>query len=357
MDAAQAKRTARDWIEASLPQWPGVRGAHLVGGITSMPDDAPFPPHKDVDVHLVFAEGSPALDAAGPFLNVLEVVHGGLTIEAGVKSLAEYRSAEAVLANPEIAHHLTVDSLLYDPDGLLRDLQDEVRRGYPGRRWVLARLEHERNGLAGALALRPLAAAGWGASGEVNILGYTATFVAAALDVAMLNPPRMGGRTYLRLRENLAAHDRLDLHEEVLALQGVRHVGPERVERLLQEGGEAFDLAVEVKRSPHPFQHKLHRHLRPYFVDTCRGMLNEGYHREALCWVIPFHLASTDVILADGPEAEKPRFADRQVGLLKELGLDTAAARAARFEQANRLYDQIFALAHEIVANHPGVVD
>ena len=220
MDAAQAKRTARDWIEASLWQWPGLRGAHLVGGITSMPDDAPFPPYKDVDVHLVFAEGSPALDIAGPFLNVLEVVHGGLTIEAGIKSLAEYRSADAVLANPEIAHHLTVESLLYDPDGLLRDLQAEVRRGYPRRRWVLARLEHERNGLAGALALRPLAAAGWGASGEVNLLGYTATFVAAALDVATLNPPRMGGRTYLRLRENLAAHDRLDLHEEVLALQG-----------------------------------------------------------------------------------------------------------------------------------------
>src|SRR3712207_3899067 len=31
MDAAQAKQTAREWIDSSLRQWPGVRGAHLVG--------------------------------------------------------------------------------------------------------------------------------------------------------------------------------------------------------------------------------------------------------------------------------------------------------------------------------------
>ena len=171
MNAKQAKQAAQAWVDANLRQWPGLRAAHLVGGITTMPDDASFPTHKDVDVHLIFDEGSPALQPEGPFSGILAAHHGGVAIEAGIKSATEYGSPEAVLSNPEIAHHLTLDSVLYDPDGLLRALREPVRRDYPRRRWVLARVEHERNGLAGALALRPVVREAYGASGEVNILG------------------------------------------------------------------------------------------------------------------------------------------------------------------------------------------
>jgi hypothetical protein len=357
MDVARAKQTAREWVEASRGQWPGLRAAHFVGGITSLPDNAAFPAYKDVDLHLVFDEGSPALRAEGPFLNVLEVSYGGLSIEAGVKSVAEYRSADVVLCNPEIAHHLTVDSLLYDPSGLLRGLQEGVRRDYPRRRWVLARVDFERHGLDGAFGLRPMAAARYGASGEVNMLGYATTYLTAVLYVATLNPPRMGSRMLLRIREVLAAFDRLDLYDELLAILGLRDVGPDRVEQLLREGIEAFDLAVAVRKTPHPAQHKLHRHLRPYFVESCRSMLDEGYHREALCWLILFYLSATDVILVDGPEAEKPKFAAYQAGFLSTLGMEAAETRAARYEQADRLSDRFFALAEAIVASHPFVVD
>ena len=118
-----------------------------------MADDAPFPADKDVDLHLVFAEGSPLLAPDGPFGGILESVHHGVPLEAGVKSIADYRSAEAVLANPEIAHHLLGEAILHDPTDLLAGLRREVRRGYPNRRWVRARLDHERSGLAGAFAL------------------------------------------------------------------------------------------------------------------------------------------------------------------------------------------------------------
>ncbi len=357
MDARQARDVAREWVAVNLDQWPGLRAAHLVGGLTTMPDDAPFPSHKDVDVHLVFDEDSPALLPAGPFPPILEVSAGGLAIEAGLKSVAEYRSAAAVLANPEIAYHLTVDSLLHDPSGLLRDLRDEVVRDYPRRRWVHARIDHERAGLADALALRPMVAAAWGASGEALILGYSATFVAAALNVATLAPPRMGGRMLVHLREVLAAQDRLDLHEEMLAVQGVQYVTPALVERTLGEAAETFDLAVAVRRTPHPFQHKLHRHLRPYFVESARGMLRDGFHREAMAWVVAFAVGTTDVVLADGPEEVKPELARRRATLLGELGLVDDADRTAAFARAERLYDRAFALAREMVDRHPGTID
>jgi hypothetical protein len=358
MNVQQAKATARAWVEASADDWPGLRAAHLVGGITSQPHEVPFPMTKDVDLHLIVDEASVALERDGPGPNILEISYGGLAIEAGVKSLADYASAEAVLGNPEIAFHLTVDSILYDPSGSLQALQEPVRRNYPRRRWVLARLEHERLGFAGALELLRSVSATWGASGEVNIFGYTTTFLAAALAVARLCPPRLGGGTLIHLREHLAAQDRLDLHEEILTLLGVASISPRQAMRVLEEGAEAFNLALELRQKPHPFvpgEHKLFPHLRPYVIDGSRDMIEAGYHREAMPWIAALSLATTDLILYAGPEEVRAKFAARRAALLRELGFDHDA-KPARREQMRALSDRVFTLAEEIVATHPAIV-
>lgn len=357
MNVREAKSAAVSWFEANARDLPGLRAAHFTGGVSAMADDAPFPVSKDIDLHLIFAEGSPALESDGPFAHIVEASHGGVSIEAGLKSVAEYHSAEAVLANPEIAHHLLVDSTVHDPSGLLANLRDPVRRGFARRRWVCARLDHERRGQAGAFAMLPTLRQTHGASGELNYLGYTTTFATAALQIAALRPPRLGSRSLLRLGEVLAAYDRCDLYDELLATLGLSNVGPERVERIIREAAESFDLAVEIRRTPHPFQHKLHRHLRPYFVDSCLAMLAEGHRREALLWATAFHLATADVILTDGPAAEHPLVRFRRSRLLHDLRLDTAEARAEAAHGARRVYDRLFALAAEIVAHHPGIVD
>ena len=352
MNTQQAKATARAWVEANLEHWPSLRAAHLVGSITTMPDAATFPAHKDVDLHLIFDPDSPMLIPTGPFPTMIEVAHDGLLIEAGLKSVEEYRSPEVVLANPEIAHHLTVDSAVYDPSGLLRDLQGPVRRAFSRPQWIARRLDHERAGLAGAFAMLPMARAMAGASGEAMILGYTSTFVAAALCVATLRAPTTGSRAILAVRSILDAHGRPGLYEAYVAAHGLDGATPDDVLRRLHEGAEAFDLAVTVRRSPHPFQHKLYPHLRPYFVESCRSLLAEGNHREALLWLTPFYHASTDIILADGPAGVRDMFAERHAGFLADLGLGTEAERAARIEQVQEISELILTLAESIVARH-----
>jgi hypothetical protein len=352
MNTRQAKATARAWVKANLEQWPGLRAAHLVGSITTMPDATTFPSHKDVDLHLIFDPDSPMLIPTGPFMTMIEVAYGGLLIEAGLKPVDEYRSPEAVLANPEIAHHLTVESVVYDPSSLLRDLQVPVRQAFAHPQWITKRLDHERRGIAAAFDLLPMARAMAGASGEANILGYTSTFVAAALCVATLRPPTTGSRAILAVRSILAEHGRSDLYEAHIDAHGLDHATPDYVMQRLREGAEAFDLAVAVRRSPHPFQHKLYPHLRPYFVESCRRLLAEGNHREALLWLTPFYHASTDIILADGPAGVRDAFAERHAGFLADLGLGTAAERAARSDQVRQASATIFTFADSIVARH-----
>jgi hypothetical protein len=74
-------------------------------------------------------------------------------------------------------------------------------------------------------------------------------------------------------------------------------------------------------------------------------------------WVLPYHLATTDVLLAHGPEAARSAIMARRTGLLRALGMETVEARAAATERAKQIYERIFALADGIVAQHPGIVD
>ena len=357
MDTRAARAAAGAWLAANRSRWPELRAAHFVGGITALADAEPYPNHKDIDLHLIVPEGSPALASHGPFPAIVEDMAGPWPLEAGIKSDTEYRSPEAVLANPGIAHHLTMDSTLFDPENLLAGLQGPVRAGYPRRQWVAARLAGERSAFAGALGMRPMAAAQFGITGEINLLGYLMTFPTAALGVAALGPPRVGGRALVHLRTSVTAHDRPELHEETLKLLGVASATAEDARAWVEIGAALFDRAVEVQRTPHPFQHKLHAHLRPYFVDSCSSMIAEGYHREALVWTTPYVVSSLDVLHVDGTGGDRAEAASRQREFLAFLGFTSAGVVDEHFDRALHLYGEIFDLADTISAANPAIVD
>lgn len=357
MQAGQVKQLVKEWVYAHHQDYPGLVAAHLVGSITTTADEVPFPRHKDVDFVLIFVEGSPALERHGPFSNNLECFYHGLMLEGGLKSVADYQSPEAALANPKIAHHLTVaSSILYDPTGLLVALHQDVVRQYAQRAWVMARIEHERNGIDHALGLLPMAQSMAGGSGVAQILGYSFTYVMAALCVATLRSPSTGSRAWLRGREVCAEYQQLDLYEEALRVMGVAKSTPERVMQLLAEGAQAFDRAVAVRRTPHPFGHKMHAHLRPYFVGGCRSLLEEGYYREALLWLAAFYVSACTIMASDGPASMKPVFVDKEARFLEELGMGSPEAQAAKIAQVREVHERFFALAVDIGTKHPGII-
>lgn len=353
MNTHQVKQITKEWIEMNLAQFPGLCGAHFVGSINTMPDEAHFPPYKDVDLYLVFKEGSPALESLGPFTNLLETEYRGVILEGGYKPVSDYQNPEVVLTNPEIAHHLTVDSLLYDPDGRLRALQEPVRREYTRRKWVMARIENERKSLEVLQVQRPFAQA-MDSSGleEVGLLGYHLTKLVALLCDATLQAP---STAYDRMHDILMEYNRLDLYKEAMAILGLQTISTELAEQLLEEGTAAFDLAVKVRRTPHPFQHKLHPHLRRYFVEKCHNLLNAGKVDQAVGWMMAFYGSSINVILADGPEEVKPLYVARRNRLMELFGMETQESRDERYLRMTRLDGQIFKLAVEMIDNNPDI--
>lgn len=355
----EVKNLAREWVAEQALRWPDLRAAHLTGGITALDGDALFPAERDVDLHLIFPEQSAALLSSGS-MAIVEAEYAGLAIEAGLKPMSWYRSPQAVLGNPEIAYHLTRDTILHDPWGYLLALQPPVRQRYAEPELVRERIAWERRGQADALALSEDLEQTAGPTAALNIMGYSVTFAAAALCVARLQPPRQGGRVFLHLRQALAHAERLDLYEAVLQALGLASFDAPTTQYFLREATEQFDMALKLRESGRwpdetfgSFRHKLHRHLRPYLTHTCQDLLRQGWAREAMGWVLPYHLATSDALLAAAPVSEHGWIWQRQGELQHVLGLETLTRRQRAVARLRHLYVDIFAVAEGAVAGAP----
>ncbi len=344
----QVIELAREWVSTQTEQLPELLAAHLMGGITSMTADEAFATYRDVDLHLILQD-----DVDVPEENV-EVLYKGLMIEVGFRQQKDYCTPEVILADPIIACHMAVPSILYDPTGFLTQLHETVTQEYARRKWVHARCEAEKRegfGMLEAAAHVPdLVTA-------LNLLAYAGTYVSGVLALASLKPIT-GRRSYPQMRRILEAWGRTDLQERLLEVVGHAHLSREQVERSLQDATEAFDIAVQVKRTAHPFGYKMHAHLRPYFVDGTQEMINEGFHREAAGWAMAYYSSAMQIIQTDAPSnltADMLRKFKECIG--RQLGLNGTDTWEMRIERARAVFSEVFTLADEIIARNPNIFD
>jgi hypothetical protein len=141
----------------------------------------------------------------------------------------------------------------------------------------------------------------------------------------------------------------------VLQAIGLASFDAPTVQYFLREATEQFDLAVRLRESGQwpedafgPFRHKLHRHLRPYFVRTCQDLLRQGWAREAMGWVLPYHLATSDALLTVAPASEHGWLWQRQGELQQVLGMESLAQRRHAVGRLRTVYSEIFAVADEL---------
>jgi hypothetical protein len=351
----QVIELVKEWVDMQREQMPGFLGAHLMGGITSMASGEPFPTYRDVDLHLIFRD-----DVEMPGEN-MEALYKGLMIEAGFRQQKDYRTPEVVLADPVIASHMAIPSIVCDPTGWLTRLHEAVAQEYAQHRWVQARCEGEKHE---AFSWLERAASLPDPITALNLLGYTCTFVSGVLALASLQPIT-GRRGAMQMRHILERWGRVDLHERLLEVFGVAHLSREQVESSLRDATEAFDIAVQVKRTPHPFGHKMHVHLRPYLVDGTQEMIREGYHREAAGWVMAYYASSIQIIQADALSELTPDWQEKFEDYLRQFELDgeRSVCRAGRsgaeawrvhIERARAIFREVFTLADEVMASNEG---
>lgn len=334
----QAIAYTREWVDANARQMPGFCGAHLMGGVLAMPKDALFPAASDLDFNVI-------CEGVGE-TKTYDIAYKGLILEYSVVDAEQYRAAEIVLGNPELACNLAADGILADPGGLLGALHQEVAARYACRRWVQARCDYEKRVVLQALErlahVDEPRKAPWPALSA-------ALFLSGLLAEASLQPPTHR-RSLVLLRDVLGAHGRADLHETLLRLIGFADLTRPQVESYLDDCAAAFDRAAAVTRTPVPFQYKFQPHVRPYIVDSAREMIEQSGHREAMFWIGGFLMFANAAIQADAPAMERPIYQAKVDRLIDDMGLRTIADVRARAAAARDLAEAVFDIADALIA-------
>jgi len=338
MNVREVLALAGRWVDETGSTFPGFHGAYVAGSINGMGKDDPFPSFKDVDVYLIVE------DPARIAVPQEKFHYQGLLLESACKSLEEHRSPEAILSAP-YAGSVACCEILSDPTGLLRDLRAAVAEEYGRPRWIAARCEEQKKLLSGMLGQMEIAPE------PVFFLGFVVLFLGTIVTLASLRTPT--ARRCLALsRELLESHGRLDLHEEILALQGSAQMEREEVVGHLQDCVRAFDRAVEVLRTPFYTSWNLDAGVRPYLVEGAYEMIDAGEHREAMFWISMMHSAANTAIQNDAPEGERSRYQAAMERLKAALGIPSAAEWRSRIDLARMVSDRVTRFADEVVARY-----
>jgi hypothetical protein len=342
--AEGARQSARTWVRETASAIPGYRAAFIAGSVASLPGDAPVPPWSDTDVMVVLDGEAPI--KAGKFLR------DGVLLEGSYLSRQSLDDPEAILGAYHLAHAVSAGLIVNDPSGWLAEVQAVVCREFPRRSRVEQRCAVARATVeAGLQYLTDIGSLAERAQAWV----FPAGIMTHVLLVAGLRNPTVR-RRYETVGDLLAEHDRLPLFERLLDVLGCRDMGRAQVERHLDAITALFDAAAPVAAPSYRFASDVTAISRPISVDGSWDMIQRGYHREAVFWLVVTASRSLQKLAHGvGAEAAKaPEPALRE--LLADLGIVTHDDVLARRDQALDLLPEVWQAAEGIMASNSRIV-
>ncbi|WBB68707.1 hypothetical protein [Micromonospora sp. WMMD812] len=294
-----------------------------------------MPATSDVDV-LVVREG--------PVRKVGKFRWGGVLLEVSELPWAEVADPEAVLGSYHLAGCFRADPVLADPTGRLAVVRERVGAGFADPEWVLRRCAQARRRVADGLrAWDPAAPLAQDVTGWLFPTGVT-THV---LLVAGLRNPTVR-RRYVAVREVLAEHGLPERYPELLGLLDGGGVSAGRVREHLAGLARTFDVAASVARTRFLFSADVTPVARPVVVDGSRELIEAGWHREAMFWIVATYARCHAILAADAPErgaALVPLFE----AALADLGVASPADRRRRADEVLAYLPRLWSTARRIV--------
>lgn len=355
MLAGEAIELAKRWVEEEGSKTSGFCGAHLLGSLNFMEQEAEFPEYIDVDLALVIDREAPQNGVSLPYRGLLrenqELSYQGMIFEIVHLSKNLYSSIEEILSNPTLAHDFARGIILVDPDGLLTDLKETITLEYPRRQWVLVRCADQKMLVLGSIEKLSEAKTSMEAA---FLMAWIGKYLASLVAISFLRPVTHR-RSLVVMRELLSQEDNLMLYENFLGVLGYAHLTKMQVESYLQFYSEALDLALRVKRSPIPFGFKLEPHVRRYLIDGSREMIEEGYYREAMFWIFIGIFVSNLAVQADAADEDKLHFGSEFMSILRELKFETMEDCETRLGEIKELSEEVFRAVESFIDGNPEI--
>ena len=339
----EVKLAAEDWVKCECFNLPGFLGAFLAGSVTTLPDGMPLPVGSDVDITVVTED--PPERKLGKFR------FRGVLLEVSFEVPKRFQSPEAVLEDPHLAGGIQGMQVVADPSGFLGRLQGEVAGEYARRRCVRQRC---RTAVAMAEArLHPFSTSA-PLHDRVTAWLFGTSLTALTLLLAGLRPPTVR-RRYAEVRGLLRKQGRLDFHEELLRLLGCSDWSRSRTERHLDAVSEAFDRAKHLPKGAFPFGADISDAARPVAIDGSRELIEEGFHREAVFWLLATYSRCQWIFHFNAFEHVEDHFQQGYLSLLGDLGIGEKGALESRRKRVLNFLPQVTIMAESVMDATPEI--
>jgi hypothetical protein len=134
-------------------------------------------------------------------------------------------------------------------------------------------------------------------------------------------------------------------------------MGRGQVEHHLAALTGVFDVAKTVVKTPFFFASDLSDIARPIAIDGSWDLIEHGYHREAIFWIVATYSRCQKVLYHDAPVELQDRFSPGYRYLLGDLGIASFADLQQRAEQVKEHLPRVWEVAEAIMAANPGIED
>lgn len=345
MTVKDAKNVAYEWVIKMASKTPGFYGAFYHGSINWLSEDAILPATSDVDIIVVFAIQPPG--KLGKF------IYGNVILDVSYLSMDELRSIDLILGQYHLAGSFRTPNIISDPSGQLTKLQKAIAKDYAKRYWVYKRCQDAMNKVL--RYLRQLNQSDL-LHDQVTCWLFARGVMTHVLLVTGLKNPTVRQR-YVAVQKLLADYHYLDFYEVLLKSLGCVHMNPTRVEHHLTTLTDIFDAAKSVIRTPYQFAADISDIARPIVIDGSYELIKQGYHREALFWIVATYSRCQHILFHDASVALQNRFSDSYRQLLEELHVASYSDLQLSNQQAMKLLPRVWEVAEEIIEANKDIKD
>ncbi|MBA3945199.1 MAG: hypothetical protein H0X37_11625 [Herpetosiphonaceae bacterium] len=346
MIVKDAKAVARQWVNEIGRKTAGFCGAFFHGSTNWLPDDAVLPATSDLDVMVVLAD--PNLpNKPGKFM------YRDVMLEVSYLPQEQLQSPTLILGQSHMAGSFHKASVIADPTGQLTKLQAAISKDYAKRQWVRKRCDHARdkvlNNLKGLDPAAPF-------HDQVLPWLFGTGVTTHILLVAGLKNPTVRKR-YLAAHDLLVEYGHLDFYPSLLELLGCAQMSRAQVEQHLAVLTTAFDAAKAVIKTPFSFAADISDLARPVAIDGSRELIERGYHREAIFWMVATYSRCQQIFACDASRETQEQFNPGYRQLLGDLEITSFADLQQRSDQVKAWLPRIWEVAAAIMAANPEIED
>lgn len=342
----EAKALAREWALEEASKTPGFFGAYMIGSALWKVEDSEMPPESDIDIKVV-VEGNERPQTYS------KSIYKGVLIEVSYALSKDYQSPETILSSYPFAKHFTANNILADPSGKLTEIQAAVSLDYTKRKWAQKRCEDALEWLNTCLAwFNPSDPLYWRVDNWAYPFGV-ATHVLVMPDLRYPTVRQMFGASGEVLRKY--GYD--DFHEEMLTLFGSKNLSREQVEGLLATCTETLDIAKTYAKTPFFGWTNISDQGRPTVVEGTQTMIDRGFHREAVLWIVWHHNWARRVLVHDAPADVLAQAEPGFWQLLNALGIFAEVDLQDKHTTLKAFVPRLQEVTEAILAANPEVTD